>query len=124
MGQHYICRSDELREGERRIVEVGGRTYGIFRIDGQLRAYLNECPHQGGPVCEGLLIHKVVEVLDDQRRHIADTFDTNSLNIVCAYHGWEFDIRTGLSSDDGLFRLRRIKAFEEDGKIYFSPLEK
>jgi nitrite reductase/ring-hydroxylating ferredoxin subunit len=117
--QHqYVCLSEELGEGQRRLVKAGGRTYGVFRLDGNLLAYLNECPHQGGPVCEGLLVHKVVEVVDEQRRHVADDFDPDCLNIVCAWHGWEFDVRTGLSSGDGMWRLRAADVSESDGRVY------
>jgi nitrite reductase/ring-hydroxylating ferredoxin subunit len=105
------------------MIDAGGHTYGVFRIDGKLLAYLNECPHQGGPVGEGLLIHQTIELLDDQRRRLGDSFDPKQLNIVCAWHGWEFDVRTGLTAGDGRYRLRSAKVSETGGKIHITPLD-
>ena len=39
--------------GERRIVEVGGRSIGVFRVGESFYGIRNRCPHQGGPLCLG-----------------------------------------------------------------------
>ena len=44
---------DEIPPGGRKIVEVAGRTIGVFNVDGEFFALLNRCPHQGGPLCTG-----------------------------------------------------------------------
>jgi nitrite reductase (NADH) small subunit len=51
----------EIREGERRIVNVGRSSIGVIRAQVRLHVYLNHCPHQGGPVRKGLLIDRVEE---------------------------------------------------------------
>jgi nitrite reductase/ring-hydroxylating ferredoxin subunit len=43
-------------ERGRLVVDCGGTSIGIFRLDGVLHAYENLCPHAGGPVCQGLMI--------------------------------------------------------------------
>ena len=42
------------RPGERKLVEIGGRSIGVFNVDGEYYALRNRCPHQGGPLCDGL----------------------------------------------------------------------
>jgi nitrite reductase/ring-hydroxylating ferredoxin subunit len=39
--------------GEWRIVEVGGRSIGVFRVGESFYGIRNRCPHQGGPLCLG-----------------------------------------------------------------------
>ena len=39
------------REGERRLVELAGRTIGVFRLDGGFFALADRCPHRGAPLC-------------------------------------------------------------------------
>ena len=46
--------------GERRIVEVGGRSIGVFRIGENYYGIRNRCPHQGGPLCLGHLLGDAV----------------------------------------------------------------
>ena len=50
-----IGRADALRDGDRRIVDVGGRSIGVFNVGGRYYALRNACPHQGGPLCAGQL---------------------------------------------------------------------
>ena len=45
--------------GERRIVEVGGRSIGVFRVGESFYGIRNRCPHQGGPLCLGHLLGDV-----------------------------------------------------------------
>jgi nitrite reductase/ring-hydroxylating ferredoxin subunit len=40
-------------EGERRLLELGGRTIGVFRLDGDYFALADRCPHRGAPLCSG-----------------------------------------------------------------------
>ena len=43
----------ELPPGSRSIVEVDGRSIGVFNVGGAFYALRNSCPHQGAPLCEG-----------------------------------------------------------------------
>ena len=78
--------------GHRRIVVVNGREIGIFNIGGQFFALRNRCAHQGGPVCEGILLAR----LESHGPGHYD-FDPSRVMIECPWHGWEFDIETGQS---------------------------
>ena len=48
-----VAAADEIPPGERKIVEIGGRSIGVFNVAGEYFALRNRCPHQGGPLCEG-----------------------------------------------------------------------
>lgn len=69
-----VARSDEIRPGEKRIVEVDGELVVVVNLDGQFYAFDDVCTHDGGPLGEGKL--------EDGQ-------------IVCPRHGAHFDVRTG-----------------------------
>lgn len=108
--------TEDVLEGGRVVVEMGGLEIGIFRLDGQLFAWENRCVHAGGPVCQGTLMNRVTERLDSERRSLGDDF-ADELHIVCPWHGYEYDIRTGEHPADSRLRLRRIEVEEREGEI-------
>ena len=115
----FVAHAVELAgEGERRIIVHGAREVGVLRAQGRLHAFSNHCPHQGGPVCEGMLIHKVEEVLAADHTYHGMRFDSTRLNLVCPWHGWEFDIATGRTAGDPRFALRRFEVIERDGDVF------
>jgi nitrite reductase/ring-hydroxylating ferredoxin subunit len=107
---------EDVLEGGRVVVDVDGVEIGIFRVDGQLYAWENRCAHAGGPVCQGKLMNRVVERLDAERRSLGDHF-SDELHIVCPWHGYEYDVRTGEHPADPRARLRPIEVEEVDGEI-------
>ena len=72
-----------MPEGGRLVVDVGETTIGIFRVDGNLYAYLNKCAHQGGPVCQGKIIPRVNEVIDGAAK-ATDSLSTRRTRISSA----------------------------------------
>jgi nitrite reductase/ring-hydroxylating ferredoxin subunit len=92
MSRFAVCYVDELPPGERRIVEISGRSIGVFRIGDEYFAVRNRCPHKGAPLCLGLQRGLVTSsqrgeyVIEHQDRILA-----------CPWHGWEFDLATGAS---------------------------
>jgi phenylpropionate dioxygenase-like ring-hydroxylating dioxygenase large terminal subunit len=40
-------------EGEIRLLRLNGRSVGLFRVDGDLHALADRCPHRGAPLCAG-----------------------------------------------------------------------
>jgi nitrite reductase/ring-hydroxylating ferredoxin subunit len=64
----------ELPPGGSKEVEHEGRIYALFNVDGVISAIDGICPHQGGPLADG-----VVE----------------GTMVTCPWHGWQFDVRTG-----------------------------
>jgi nitrite reductase/ring-hydroxylating ferredoxin subunit len=79
-------------DGERRIVDVGGRSIGVFRVGDRFYGIRNRCPHQGGPLCLGhVLGDAVAETPGDAR------VSSDPLRIACPWHGWEYDLDSGQS---------------------------
>ncbi|MEU7144625.1 Rieske 2Fe-2S domain-containing protein [Nocardia sp. NPDC046473] len=113
-----VADSGDVAERGRLIVDIGDDTIGIFRIDGRLYAYHNVCPHQGGPACQGRIIPKVREVLDDQKRARGMRFDESEMHVVCPWHGSEFVITTGEHATKPNFRLSAVEVTETGGKIH------
>lgn len=60
-------------------VFVGENPIALCKVDGEIHALNGLCPHQGGPLGQGFL---------------------NGGSLMCPWHAWEFDCRTGVSSDD------------------------
>jgi nitrite reductase/ring-hydroxylating ferredoxin subunit len=116
--RHLAGASDAVAEGGRLVVDLGGTTVGIFRFKNVLYAYENICAHQGGPVCQGRLVHRVVELLDQGKRTTGAAFDEDDLHIVCPWHGAEYSISTGAHPAQRQFRLRGFPVEEEGGNVY------
>ena len=52
---HVVGRVAEIPPGERKIVELEGRSIGVFNVWGTFYALRNACPHQAGPLCLGTI---------------------------------------------------------------------
>jgi nitrite reductase/ring-hydroxylating ferredoxin subunit len=87
-----IARADEIAPGERKVVQVGGRSIGVFNVGGEYYAVRNRCPHQGGPLCEGVLFAPLRSAGPGEYARGSD-----GEIIRCPWHGWEFSVRTGRS---------------------------
>ena len=69
-----IAPADQIPEGERLFVEIGGKSIVLFNLAGKLFAIGDVCTHDNGPVGDG-------EIEENE--------------IICPRHGARFDIRTG-----------------------------
>ena len=104
MAKHVIGTVDEIPPGERKIVEVAGRTIGVFNVGGEFYALRNTCPHQGGPLCQGRVSGFLMARVPGEYSY------TRRGEIVrCPWHGWEFDIKTGQSWFDPV--QTRVRAY-------------
>ena len=110
--RHAVCAASEIPPGGRRIVEVDGRSIGVFNVAGRFYALHNGCPHRGGALCEGPICGTVLPTKD---RSYAYGRDGEILR--CAWHGWEFDIRTGRALVDPTVRARTYPVADADGTI-------
>src|SRR5258708_37697988 len=57
MPEIFVAKASDLPDGERRIVAHGDEEIGVFHWQGAFYAYQNLCVHQGGPACEGIIMH-------------------------------------------------------------------
>jgi len=71
----------------------------------------------GGPACQGKMIAKVEEIIADDRTSKGMTFSKSKMHVVCPWHGFEFDIRTGIHPGNPKARLRRMKVAVTDGDV-------
>jgi nitrite reductase/ring-hydroxylating ferredoxin subunit len=111
----------ELAEGERLLATVGGREIGVFRIRGRLVAWENRCPHQGGPVCTGVIIGRTRLVLAADQTVVREERSTDELHLACPWHGWEFNVETGACPAMPSRSLRAVELEERDGQVYARP---
>jgi nitrite reductase/ring-hydroxylating ferredoxin subunit len=116
--RHLAGRSDTIPVNGRLVVDIGHTTVGIFRVNGRLVAYENTCPHMGGPVCQGLIIPAVRELINDKQVSTGYAFDESEMRIVCPWHGYEFSIETGSHPAKESIRLKRVAVEEDGGEVY------
>lgn len=94
-----IAKANEIRPGKSKVVEVGGRSIAIFNLEGRYYAIENVCPHRAGPVGEGELEGEIV---------------------TCPWHGWQFDIRTGVSPHNPAAKVNIYPVVVEAGELKLS----
>ena len=79
-----VGRISDFRPGVGREVLVGRLRVAIFRLDEGFFAIDNLCLHQAGPLADGAVEEGVV---------------------TCPWHGWSYDLRTGILVQDGKMRV-------------------
>lgn len=107
-----------FEDGGKRVVVVDGMEVGVFYVGGVFYAWRNVCPHQGGPVCQGRIFKKVIEVVDSERKVYGRSYDESVLHIVCPWHGGEFDIRTGYHAGTNKLALNPIQTIVRNGEVF------
>jgi len=65
---------ERLAEGPVVVETPGGGQIAVFAVEGEVFALDNRCPHEGNPLVQG---------------------DVLGRTLVCAFHGWRFDLETG-----------------------------
>jgi nitrite reductase/ring-hydroxylating ferredoxin subunit len=87
-----VGRVSDFCDGDRKIVDVSGKSIGVFRVGGEFYALRNRCPHQFGPLCDGTLAPRAVSGGPGDLR-----MDPGPPLLACPWHGWEYDLATGQS---------------------------
>lgn len=114
----FAGKVSEYGEGSRKVVHDGGTEIGVFRVGDDFYAYRNFCVHQGGPVCEGMILGKVEPVLGEDRGIIDERFSEEEVHMICPWHGWEYDVATGECAADRRLRLQKYEVVRRGEKIY------
>jgi nitrite reductase/ring-hydroxylating ferredoxin subunit len=110
---HDVAGIDELSEGSAKIVTLAGREIGLFLWRDDVFAIRNICPHQLGPVCAGYAMPMLV---GDTAGLIE--VDEDKLVVVCPWHNWEFDARSGRAAwADAPYRLKTYPVKVEGGRV-------
>jgi nitrite reductase/ring-hydroxylating ferredoxin subunit len=87
-----VGKVSDFANGDRKIIDVNGKSIGVFRVDDRFYALRNRCPHQFGPLCVGTLAPRAVAASPGEVR-----MDPGPPLIACPWHGWEYDLATGQS---------------------------
>lgn len=92
-----VCKLDDLPVGLGRPFRVGDRVIAVFRSrSGKVFAVDGVCPHRGGPLADGMLA-------GDQ--------------VVCPYHAFRYDARTGECDQAGACSVTTYPARVTGGKV-------
>lgn len=110
MAKYVVAAVNEILPSQRKIVEVAGRSIGVFNLGGEFFALRNRCPHQGGPLCQGRLSGRLVAPVPGQYE-----YSGSEEMLRCPWHGWEFDLKTGQSwFDPARTQVRRYPVSVEN----------
>jgi len=112
-----IGRAKEFSDGDRKVLVVDGTEIGVFRQGSQFLAYLNRCPHLGGPACQGLILPRTIEDTAIENVDLARSFSRSEKTVVCPWHGMEFNIATGEHVTSSRLRLQKVPVRVENGEI-------
>ena len=114
----FVAKISQFPDGDRRIVSAGTTEIGVFHWAGQFYAYENLCLHQGGPACEGVMMHKVEDVLGADRTFQGQRFSKDEMHFVCPWHGYEYDVKTGECAADRKLKLKSFEVVRRGEDIY------
>jgi nitrite reductase (NADH) small subunit len=110
--RYVVCKAHELAPGERLIVDLNGRSVGVFNIADRFYALHNRCPHAGGALCRGPLTGTALPT--NQREYV---YGLEGRILRCAWHGWEFEVETGRCLADPRMKARTYPVTVEDGEV-------
>lgn len=95
-----VCRRGELYPTARKVVQLGSEKVivGMLR-SGEMYAVADACPHHGASILMGSEVNNC---------------------LVCPWHYWHIDVRTGDVAGWPTKRLSRYELVERDGNVYVS----
>jgi nitrite reductase (NADH) small subunit len=69
-----MARANELPLREGRVARIGDLEIALFHLGDRVLAVDNRCPHQGGPLCDGIVTGE---------------------SVVCPLHAWKVNLADG-----------------------------
>lgn len=94
-----VADAASLPPGKGRTVEVRGRRFAVWNVDGLFHAIDDTCPHRGAPLGAGVL---------------------ENGKVYCPLHGWEFDVKTGACHSNPARPVKTYPAKEENGQVWIA----
>ena len=95
-----VARADEIPPDTIRTVSLGEDEVALAHVGGSFCAVQANCLHLGGPLGEGSLEGRV---------------------LTCPWHGWQYDVCTGLNEFDHAIKLETYEVRVEDGEVQVRP---
>jgi len=89
----------EIPPGSAKEVQAADRIVALYKVEGTVHAMDGICPHQGGPLGQGLLDGRVV---------------------TCPWHGWQFDVTTGQHRVSCQIQQERIPVRVDGDDVFVS----
>jgi len=83
-------------DGEAKEFELGDQVICVANVNGTITAMDNICLHMGGPLGQGYI---------------------EAGKIICPWHGWEYDLKTGALGDDPKSRIAVYPIKIENGDV-------
>jgi nitrite reductase/ring-hydroxylating ferredoxin subunit len=91
-----VTKLSDCPPGSARELVAAERIVALFNVEGTLYALDGVCPHQGGPLGQGMLAGRVV---------------------TCPWHGWQFDVADGRNQLNDRIVQPGFEVRVEDGWI-------
>ncbi len=92
-----VGRADDVPHLEGRRVTVAGVAVAVFRTEDGFAALGAVCPHQGGPLSDGIVSARCV---------------------TCPLHNWRIDLETGEVVSGGEGHVAAYDLVERDGRLH------
>jgi nitrite reductase (NADH) small subunit len=91
-----VARADELPPGTVTAVRADDEEIALAHVNGRFCAVQGRCLHLQGPLGEGRLAGSV---------------------LTCPWHGWQYDVCTGLNEFDHAIQLETYEVRVQDGEV-------
>ncbi len=115
-----VGKASDFKDPGRKVVDISGTEIGVFRLGDDFFAYHNICPHLDGPACQGKILPCATEDVQADRTSAGRVYSKTQTNVICPWHGFEFDIRTGRHPTDASVRLRPVPVKVLNGDVLVS----
>ncbi len=92
-----ICAQTELPQpGSLREFTANGRAICVANVEGAICVLDGTCPHEGGPLAEGMIEHG---------------------RVVCPWHSYAFDLHSGEAEGEPTLKAEVLEARVEGGEL-------
>lgn len=95
-----VARVDEIPPGSVKTVRAGEDEFALANVEGEFYAVQPACLHLQGPLGEGRL---------------------QGPWLHCPWHGWTYDVRTGLNDFDHAIQLETFEVRVEGNTVQVRP---
>jgi len=92
-----VAKIGDLKPSKSKAVDIDGESIALYNVDGKVYATSNICSHRGGPLAEGRL---------------------NGEIIACPWHGWCYNVRTGVCDDSDSVKIRTYPVRIEGDDVF------
>jgi nitrite reductase (NADH) small subunit len=112
---------DQVRAEGRVRTSVGGQPVVVFHFQEEFVAYVDVCPHQGGPVCSDGSLHPYLTANIEEDGRVVDVWAPGGERVIaCPWHGWEFWLENGELIADPSKRLRSVQVERSGDELFLA----